>query len=301
MADQSENKNQVATLDSRLAEAKSIQELIQLPDVKQRFIKNYEAVSGRKDGENRFEQERFAYLQLIADKPEMKEVANFFHFAAIVYAGTTGLSFRDNKLYVYPNGKGGLKVQTSPAGKREMFKMMPEIKDAPEAIIVRVGDHFVHDQANEIVKEHWTTEKTKESINLDNLRAVYQRLKYKDGRIVDTVVYKDDVLKAKAKTKAKSEQQPWNEWPFEMAKKVATNRAFRLHHRYPDNVVLFGNVDQEDVQDTGYTEMAEPDPTVVTTASGENVNEDTGEVIQTAQVSERKEKRRGPDVQGELL
>lgn len=293
MADQAENKNQVAKLDAKLAQAKNVQELFSLPDVKERFIKNYKAVTGRDDGENRLEQERFAYMQIVADKPELKDINNFYHFAALVYAGTTGLSFRDNKLYVYPNGKGGLKVQTSPAGKREMFKMMPEIKDAPEAIIVRVGDHFIHDQANEIVKEHWNTEKTKEEIKLENIRAVYQRLKYKDGRIVDTVVYKDDILKAKTKTKTKSDIAPWNDWPFEMAKKVATNRAFRLHHRYPDNVVLYGNFDQEEAIETSHEELSEP----AQTAQAEHVDEDTGEVTDTqAEIVTPREKKKAPNL-----
>lgn len=243
-----------------------------MPDVKERFIKNYEATTGRKDGENRMEQERFAYLQLLADKPDLRQVDNFFHFAALVYAGTTGLSFRDNKLYVIPSGKG-LKVQSSPAGKREMMEMMPNVKSCPQAVLVMKGDHFIHDKMNNVVKEHYTTKESKEELKLDNIRAAYQRLIYKDGTIVDTVVYHDDLLKAKSKSKVKSENSFWNEWPGPACEKVATNRMYRLYHKYPDNVIVYGAVDQESDGSDSYTE-AEVIPTT------EVVNEDTGEVTQ---------------------
>ena len=56
--------------DQQLAEAKSVKEIFSLDFVKERFIKNYAAVSNKKDGENRFEQERFAYLEAIADNAD---------------------------------------------------------------------------------------------------------------------------------------------------------------------------------------------------------------------------------------
>lgn len=265
-------QNQLATLDQKIQATKNVKELFNLPEVRDRFIRNYEAVTGRKDGDNRLEQERFAYLQLIADKPDLQNVDKFYHFSALVYAGTTGLSFRDNKLYVIPSGKG-LKVQTSPAGKREMFCMMPEITEAPEAVLVMAGDHFIHDKLNNVVKEHYTTEKSVEKITLENIRAVYQRIKYKNGSFKDTVVYHDDLVKAKSKSKIKSDQGNWAEWPGEMSKKTATNRAFRLYHRYPDNVIVYGQQEEEEIQDAVHT-IEDPTPPQY----NENVDTDTGEV-----------------------
>lgn len=287
MADAPKTQNQVARLEDKIKSAVSVKELFTMPDVKDRFIRNYQAVTGRQDGENRLEQERFAYLQLVAEKEELRKVDNFFHFSALVYAGTTGLSFRDNKLYVIPNGKGGLKVQSSPAGKREMLCMMPDVLEAPEAILVMNGDHFVVDKLNNLVKEHWTTEKTNEKIHIDNIRAVYQRIVYKNGKVKDTVVYHDDLVKAKSKSKMTGENSTWNTWPGEMAKKVATNRAFRLYHKYPDNVVVYGKHDEEDTTDTLAEEVSyEPDPTVINTASGDQVDTSSGEVMETEEVKD---------------
>lgn len=276
--------SQLQKFEQAIGQAKSIKDLFQIQEVRDRFVKNYQAVSGRKDGENRLEQERFAYMQIVADKPDLQKVDNFFHVAALIYAGTTGLSFRDNKLYVYPNGKG-LKVQASPAGKREMFQMMPEIKEAPEAVVVYKGDHFVIDKMNHRVIEHTSTPKSEEKNVIDNVRAVYQRLIYKDKSIKDVIVYQDELIKAKNKSKAKSEGTPWIEWPVEMCKKVALNRAFRLYHHYPDNVVLYGPaVDDDNTEDTSYTDATEiPDEPQQTEQSGgtEQVDTETGEVTIT--------------------
>jgi recombinational DNA repair protein RecT len=272
MAEETKTQNQLATLDQKIAAVKNAKELFNLPEVRDRFIRNYEAVTGRKDGENRLEQERFAYLQLMVDKPDLAKVDNFYHFSALVYAGTTGLSFRDNKLYVIPAGRG-LKVQSSPAGKREMFCMMPNIIEAPEAVLVMMGDHFIHDKLNNVVKEHYGTEETKENISMETIRAVYQRLKYKDGSIKDVVVYQDELLKAMNKSRT-TDKGVWKEWPGEMSKKTATNRAFRLYHRYPDNVVVYGDHDEEeDTKNVSYT-VDEPTPPA-------NVDTETGEEIKS--------------------
>src|SRR5688500_9782691 len=172
--------NPLKQLEQQLAEAKTVKDIFNIEVIRERFIKNYAAVTGRKDGENRYDQERFAYLEIIADKPDLQKVDKFYHFAAIVKAGTTGLSFRDGKLYVIPTGNG-VKVQSSPAGKREQLEMMPEVKRVPEPVLVMKGDKFVHDKLNNIIKEHYTTEKSETKITLDNIFASYQRILYKDG------------------------------------------------------------------------------------------------------------------------
>lgn len=251
-----ENKNQLVTLQTKLSQAGNAKAVFDLPELAERFTKNYEAVTGRKDGSNRLEQEKFAYLQRVADSADLRGVDPFYHFSAMIYAATTGLSFRDNQLYLIPNGKT-LKVQSSPAAKRYQFELMPDVKSAPEAVLVFKGDHFVHDKKNHVVKEHYTTDKTIESMKLDNIRAVYQTINYKDGKSIDVVVYHEDLVKAKSKSRMKSDQGLWELWPGEAAKKTATNRAFRLYHKYPDNVVVFANVESnsEDTNDTTYDDV----------------------------------------------
>lgn len=268
-----ENKNQLVTLQNKLTAAGNAKAVFELKEVEDRFIKNYEAVTGRKDGSNRLEQEKFAYLQRVADSADLRAVDPFYHYSALIYAATTGLSFRDNQLYLIPNGKI-LKIQSSPAGKRFQMELMPNVESAPEAVLVMKGDHFVHDKMNNLVKEHYTTKDTIESIKLENIRAVYQRINYK-GKTVDVVIYHDDLVKAKGKSRMKSDQGLWEQWPGEACKKTATNRAHRLYHKYPDNVVVFGNIDADETSDVEHEDVTAPTYTKV-------VDETTGELQDTA-------------------
>jgi recombinational DNA repair protein RecT len=237
-------------IEEQLASAPSIKAMMQLNMVQERFIANYEAVTGKKDGSTRFQSEVFAYLEIVNDKPDLMKADRFSHFAAIIKAGTTGLSFRDTKLYVMPGANNTVKVQSSPSGKREMMEMMPDIKQVPEAVLVLKGDKFIVDKANQIVLEHTSTEKSVEMKSLDDVVASYQRVKWKDGSLNDVIVYKADLLKAKSKSRAKSEDGFWNQWPGEACKKVATNRAYRLFHKFPMNIVIFGKDEEKEEEAT---------------------------------------------------
>jgi hypothetical protein len=181
--------------------------------------------------------------------------------------------------------------------------MMEEIKRVPEPVLVMQGDKFIHDKLNGVIREHSTTDKSATKITLDNIFASYQRIMYKDGSIIDVVVYHDDLVKAKDKSKMKSDQGLWQTWPGEASKKTATNRAFRLYHKYPDNVVLYGN-DNDSEDESGqpaYQEarIEEPTPPAQTQPSAEdkkedfksNVNESTGEVYEEAKVVEKSKKK----------
>jgi len=303
-----ENQKPVARLDQQLAQVKNVKDLFAIPDVKQRFIKNFEAVTGRKDGENRLEQEKFAYMEILNEKPELKAAPMFSHFSSLVKAGTTGLSFRDNKLYVQPvkNREGevvALKVTSSPAGKREQFEMMPNVKEAPEAQVVMKGDIFIYDKLNQRIIKHETTEKTSTEMKLDNILYSYQRIVYKDGSVKDVVVPHDDLVQAKKKSKIKSADAGlWIEFPGEACKKTATNRAFRLYHKYPDNVILYDHEAEEDNTVDGSHEIEIPENQIP-----QNVDQDSGEVYEAEQEPAQKEepkvekKKTVAPKQGELL
>lgn len=309
-------QNPLAKFDQQMMTATSVKDLFSLPDVKDRFIKNYEAVTSRKDGANRLEQERMAYMEKLNDFPELKKAPMWSHFSALLKAGTTGLSFRDNKLYVQAvkNREGvitGLKVDPSPAGRREMMEFMPNVKKVPQAQVVMKGDLFVYDKLNEKIIKHETTEKSLTEDKLENVVCAYQRIIWKDGTVSDVVVPQSDLLRARAKTKTTNwESGVWH-WNAEACKKVATKRAHRLYHKYPDNVILYSNdkdTDDGDTSDvdsvdvTGETSYVDPDMASGNTVAPEdlnppadNVDRETGEVftpevVQSTPKTERKSK-----------
>ncbi len=217
---------------AQLEQAKSVKEGLQLPFVQELFIKNYESITGRKDGENRFRSELFHYLEMVNDNEKLKAVDKFSHLACIVKAGTTGLSFaKEGQLYVIPYGNVA-KVQIGAHGKRELMRRMPDVKFVGESQIVLKGDTFKHDKLNNRVIEHITSEKAP-VVSLDNIVAVYVRIIFKDNNFVDVVVPHDDIVRAKAKSKNQREGNTWDQWPGEMSRKVAYNRAYKLYYRQP--------------------------------------------------------------------
>lgn len=269
-------------IEEALISAPSIKALTQLPFVQERFVANYQAVTGRKDGPARFQAEVFTYLEIMEEKPDLKKADRFSHFAAMVKIGTMGLSLRDSKIYVMPGPNNTIKVQSSPAGKREMMEMMEEIKQLPEPQVVVKGDIFVHDKLNNLIINHESTEKSAPA-TLDNILCSYQRVIWKDGTIRDVVVDKAALLKAKSKSKAQSEAGFWGQWPDEASKKVATNRAYRLYHKYPNNVVSLGKDYDKDDEDV-----------VVETTYKEEVQEVKQEPKAIKQTLEVKEVSDGP-------
>jgi len=215
-----------------LVQARSVKEALQVGFVRERFIKNYESITGRKDGDNRFQAEVFHYLELIQENEKLKNADRFSHFAAIVKAGTTGLSFgKEGQLYPILYGNI-VKVQIGAHGKRELLRRMPNVKHIGEGQVVLKGDEFKHDKANNKILVHVPTDK-EVPLTLDNIRAAYFRIIWKDNDFTDIVVYHDEIVKAKSKSKMQSEQSTWNTWPGQMSVKVAYNRGYKLYYSPP--------------------------------------------------------------------
>lgn len=268
----------LAQIENKLNSAPSLKGALLENFVEDRFVANFEAVTGRKDGKTKFQSTFLSYMERIADKPDLMKASRFSHFAAIVKIGRMGLPLE--KLYIIPDGHGGVKVQSDPAGKRAQLEMMSDIKSVPEPQYVLKGDKLVHDKLNNVIKLHESDGKL-DKFTLDDIVCSYTRVYWTDGRITDVVVYHQDLVKAKNKSTAKSDQSFWNTYPGEAAKKVSINRAHRLYHQYPDNVVSFGDEKEEDEDKP--VEYADVQDEFIATSESEKketVDESTGEVTQ---------------------
>jgi hypothetical protein len=309
MAEEKENKNQIATLDQKMSMAKSVKDLFEIPDVKETAIRGYIATTGRKDGEAKFQQERYAYMEIIHQKPELRGAQMWMHFKVIGKVMRNGWSLRDNRIYLQVVKRGDeivdIKVDPSPAVRREMLEAMRTdtrngirgIKEVPEAQVVVKGDIFIEDKLNHKILKHEATEKSLQPDNLDNVLYSYQRIIWEDGKINDVVVPHHDLVKAKSKSKIKGEGGVW-EFVAEACKKTATNRAFRLYHKYANSLEVVDKLDKDDdddTKDTAHT-VVDPEPDY-TTQSGEQVDTDTGEVTQELKIekSEKAEKDKKKD------
>jgi hypothetical protein len=312
MADEQkpQNQNQVMKLDQVIAKAQSVKELFTAPEIIKYAVSGYKSTTGRDDGEHRFQQERMAYLEIVHQKPELRQAPMFAHMKVLNKVMHSGLSLRDNKLYLQAIKKDNevvdIKVDPSPAGRRQMMEQMPNIKSMPEAQIVLKGDVFLHDKLNNVIIKHEITEKTVTDITIDNILYSYQRIIWSDNSKTDVVVPHDDLVQAKKKSKIKSTDAGlWVEFPGEASKKTATNRAFNRYHKYPDNAVILD--EEEDTKDTTHTivdDYIEPESQDTNTQSQrEDVDHETGEELKVtvAETVEPKEKKKKDKPQLDLL
>ena len=223
--------NKLQVVQKELAAAGSVKAMFALPLVQDRFITNYAKTTGKTDGIQRFEQEVLNFLEIGSQNPAILKCDRFSIFAAIVKAGTTGLSFRDGHLYPIPYGNT-LKTSIGAHGKREMLMRMPTIEFVSEAQLVMKNDKFVYDKANSIVMEHPVDMMKKVDLTIENIMGAYFRIEFTGGRVIDVLMTQDELLKAKAASK--SQGGPWKSWPGEMCKKSVYNRGYKLYHRYPE-------------------------------------------------------------------
>lgn len=298
MAEEKENNNQIVSFDKALAGAKSAKEVLALPEVIRRTIQAYNSMSGRKDGESKYQLERDALLEIVYQKPELRSAPSWCYYKVINKVMHNNWSLRDGRVYLQPVKKGDeivdIKVDPSPALRRHMLEAMPNVKEAPEAQVVVRGDIFREDKLNHVVLQHEGTEKSVQPDKLDpditksNVLASYQRIVFKDGSVKDVVVQHSDLIKARSKSKIKGDGGVW-EFPGEASKKTATNRAFNRYHKYPDNSIVFDD-NEEDVTDTAHTDVTYTEPVSqdTHTQSQENVDKDTGEITSSSKTEEAK-------------
>jgi recombinational DNA repair protein RecT len=264
-------------MNQQLEKATSIREALSLDFVKERFIKNYEGITGRKDGENRYATEVFHYMALCEEKPDLKKGSKFSHFAAIVKAGTTGLSFsKEGQLYPILYGNI-VKIQIGAHGKRELLRRMPNVKMIHEAQLVLKGDEFEHDKLNNKIVKHVSkadTSKNMDKMSLENVYAAYCRIMWVDNTFTDVVMYHEEIVKAKSKSKNKGEASVWETWPGQMARKSTYNRAYTLYYSAPQvEVTDFKQFEvDEETEEVSHEEVVDQTTGEITAA--EVVNEE---------------------------
>lgn len=263
-------------MDQALSTASSVKAAIQLPFVKELVVKNYTAITGRKDGDNYFASQVFDFLSIAAEKPEWKDVDRFSIMGAMVKTASYGFSFQDGFIDLIKYGKV-LKASLNYKGHREQLRQMPTIESVSEAILVLKGETFEWDKANNHVVKHLGGEEDT-SQKIDNIRYAYVRIRFKDKTQVDVVVSNEELRKAKSKSKMKGEGSIWEEFPGEMCKKVAIHRAHKNYYRRPEvNAELsLGDFGKDDDEDTTFdvahveepsklVEQVKEDPTPVAT------------------------------------
>lgn len=253
--------SELKRMEQQLVKAGNVKGMLQLGWVKDRAIKNYQATTGRKDAENWFQQEAFAMMSIMAEKPELMKAEPLSIIAALVKAGTLGLRISDGHVDLIKYGNI-LKAEPNYKGHREQLRRMETIKEVGEGQVVYKGDDFVVDKLNNKIIKH-ESKAQPEKITLDVIVAAYVRVTFTDGSVKDVVVYHEALVKAKNKSKVKGEDAPWNVWLEQMCKKVPIHRANTIYYRRPDHEVIVNPIegDVDETLDIQHEEQAAETPT----------------------------------------
>lgn len=249
-------------MDQALTQAPSIKAAIQLSFVKELVTKNYQSITGRKDGDNYFASQVFELLSIMNEKPELQSCDRFSMMGAMVKTASWGYSFQDGFVDLMKIGNI-LRASLNYKGHRDQLRQMPNIESVGEGVLVLKGEEFSWDKANNRVVKHIANEEDS-LLNLDNIRYSYVRVTFKDKSFADIVVSNEELRKAKSKSKLKGEGSVWETWCGEMCKKVAVHRAYKTYYRKPQvspelNLGDFGKDDDDDTFDIGHKEEA-PQP-----------------------------------------
>lgn len=253
-------------MNQALDKARNIKELAALDFVKDRTIKNYEQIWGRKDGENWYQAEIAHMLVLFAEKPKLAQCDKLSIWGCLQKAAREGLSIHQGHMDLIPYGNV-LKAETNYKGMRHQLRSMPKIKFIGEASLVYKGDKFRYDEKKKEVLQH-EREGAPANMALEYIVAAYVTVEFADGKNVDVLMWNQEIVAAKSKSKNQGDASVWSQFPWEMAKKTVIKRANKIYFERPQvQVTGLLEVEAEKTQDVDH----------------EEVDTDTGEVM-TAEV-----------------
>jgi recombinational DNA repair protein RecT len=307
--------NPLKQFEQQVALAKNVKDILKIDVVKNRYVANYSAISGRQDGLQAYEQESFAFIELVNNKPEIMECDPFSIVAGFLRGSSYALSFAGNHLSVYPRNvkqrdgsyKKVLIVEPQAHGKRRLLEKMPAIKEIMEGVLVFKDEEFIYDRKQKKVLSHkskWPEPEPSET----TVVGAYCTVKFQDGTEREVVVTQTELKKARAASKMNEGGDLWIKYYGEACKKTTYNRAFKVYWDKPQTDKLFSytvpdDSDGGETVDAASEDVSAADPTMIDQAQPaaeqkddfkSNVNESTGEVYEEAKVVEKSKKKTEP-------
>jgi recombinational DNA repair protein RecT len=286
--------NPIKALEQQIATAKNVKDLLAINAIRDRYMKNYMAVTGTDTNvaSSKYERDVFAFMEKVNANPELMQCDPFSIFAAFVKVGSYGIS--PEKLYLRPQGvkqkDGGykqmMKVDPDPFGKKEMLERMSTIKRINDPVLVFNKDVFMYSPKTKQVTKHemsFPVPKPGE----DTIMAVYITVDWADGRSQDYMLSLEELKTRRAKSQMKEGGQLWQQHYGEAAKKSVINYLFKVEYKQPDTVVLYKQYEAPDEEEkTIDLPEQQADPTLVAHPESTEetfnpaVNEQTGEEYQ---------------------
>lgn len=137
----------VALTKTMLDEPKNLNEMIQIPAIQDRWIKTYESVSNKKDGEMRFAAEMILFQQAAA---KLEKCDRFSVYASFIELSISGLTLRDGLTYIVPFGNKA-QFMVGWKGRLEQMLEVPSIIHISEPQLVYSCDQFDYEKGMQTI------------------------------------------------------------------------------------------------------------------------------------------------------
>jgi phage RecT family recombinase len=275
---QKQPANPIQSLEATFKAVKNVKDLLKIPVVYQRYVANYEAFSGLKDGKERFEREAFAFMEIANSKPEIMKADPFSIFAGFIKPAAYGIPIQSKKWSIYVRG-GKLVVELDAHGKREALENMPSIEKIETSVVVYKDDKFSYNPKLKQVTLHeqsWPTP----AASKETVKAVYCVVHFKDGTTKDIAMSIAEIETARSHS-PQPNGSTWTKNYAEMAKKTVYNRAFKELYKLPRTAVIYEQFEAPETKDVEHAEVSDvstPEESRAEYTPTENVDTETGEV-----------------------
>lgn len=196
-------KNQLQVL----LQTASPAQLIQSPEVADRFKNLYQMIHGAKDGARFYEAEKFHFLKLLQENPKLATCSKLSLYGCFLDVAVNGLSFDPSMKHLYvvpyntnvgtrevPKWETRANLQISGYGELALRKKFGQIKHADNPILVYEGDEFkmcVKNGRTEIEYQMTLPRKS------DNIVGCFLTITRNDGSLDYKVLSIDEIMKLK--------------------------------------------------------------------------------------------------------
>lgn len=236
-------------------------EIAVIPEVADRFKHLYQ-VMHRGNGQVRYEAEKFHFMKILNDKPDLQQCTKLSLYGCFLDAAVNGLSFDPGAGHLYPvsfnanvgtrqNPKWEKRATLMISGKGELLmrQKQGQIRYADNPVLVYEGDFFKYGtDRNGFFVEHEALVPRKS----DHIIACYIRLERPDGSSDYKVMTNEDIQKLREFSKDK-DSLAWTKGFAGMVQAKVIKHAFRTYPR-----VQFGDFSKLATQVVENSEEAAP-------------------------------------------
>lgn len=136
-------------------EAKTAMNIMEIPEVGKNWIKRYEATTGEKDGELKFELEKLLFLKVFEENPKLDNCDPMSKYTAFMDLCVSGLTLKDGLSYVFSMDNKKVMFMPGWKGRLEQIKKLSDVRFVYEPEVVYDCDTFVMTKGmKKTIKEH---------------------------------------------------------------------------------------------------------------------------------------------------